>query len=231
MISAYYELMKPRMVLMNVLVAAAVFIFASPEVINWEALSVMASGLAFVVASACVFNNIADRHLDAKMERTKNRGLVTGAVAPAHALVFGGALLVCGVLLLYTMHPLALGAALFGFVVYVFAYTPLKPKTGYALYVGAVAGAAPPLVGYAAAAHTLDYTALALFALLFLWQVPHFLAIARYRFAEYSAGGVPLLVSRPKSAEEQYRARTIFHLSLLVLLLFCLILIVQRWIR
>src|SRR3989344_9679988 len=162
MIRAYYDLTKPRLVLMNVLVAAAVFIFASPAVIDWEAFAVMVSGLTLVVASACVFNNIADRTLDAHMERTKKRALVTGEILPLRALIFGGVLIICGVLLFKLVHPLALVFALTGFVTYVFVYTPLKPRTGYSLFVGAVAGAVPTLVGYAAAAHTIDTIAWAL---------------------------------------------------------------------
>src|SRR3989344_6913819 len=123
MIRAYYELIKPRLGLMNVIVAAAVFVFASPQVINWEGFATTLSGLAFVIASASIFNNYIDRHLDAKMERTKARGLVTGEVAPVAALVLGGVFLCIGVILLRLVHPLTLGAALLGFVVYIFLYT------------------------------------------------------------------------------------------------------------
>ncbi|TSC68102.1 MAG: protoheme IX farnesyltransferase [Parcubacteria group bacterium Gr01-1014_56] len=228
MIKAYYRLTKPRMVFMNVLVAAAAFVFASHEGFNWQDFGTMVAGLSFVVASACVFNNYADRFLDAHMERTKNRALPKGLVNPKHALVFGATLLLFGVLLFLLLSPLALGAALLGFVVYVFVYTPLKPKTGYALYAGAVAGATPPVVGYAAAAGVLDYYALALFLILFLWQIPHFLAIARYRYDEYSNAGVPLLVTPPRNEEEKRRARKIFRYSLVLLLLVCLVLILQR---
>lgn len=230
MIKSFYRLTKPRMVFTNVLVAAAAFVFASPEILDWWLFSSMVAGLSFVVASACVFNNYADRFLDAHMERTKNRALVTGRINPKHALMFGFVLLVCGVFLLLRVDMLALEAALFGFVVYVFVYTPLKPKTGYALFAGAVAGATPPLVGYAAAAHTLDLYALALFTFLFLWQIPHFLAIARYRYDEYSSAGVPLLVERPRNEQEKKRARKIFYLSLIGILLFCGVLILQRYI-
>ena len=226
--SLYYRLTKPRMVDMNVLVAAAAFVFASHESFNWQEFGIMLLGLSFVVASACVFNNYADRFLDAHMERTKNRALATGKLNPTHALVFGSILFLCGFLLCLQLNLFALGAAMVGFVVYVFIYTPLKPKTGYALYAGAVAGATPPVVGYTAAAHTLDYYALALFLILFLWQIPHFLAIARYRYDEYTAAGVPLLVTPPKSEEEKRRARKIFHYSLVLLLLVCLVLILQR---
>lgn len=214
--------------MMNVLVAAAAFIFASHDTIDWRSFFAMVGGLSFVVASACVFNNYADRFMDTHMERTRGRALAAGRINPTHALLFGSLLLLCGVLLLSLVHLLALGVALVGFVVYVFLYTPLKPNTGYALYAGAVAGAMPPVVGYAAAAGVLDWYALAFFFILFFWQIPHFLAIARYRFDEYSAAGVPLLVKRPRDERERRRARLVFHLSLVVLLVFCAALILQR---
>jgi protoheme IX farnesyltransferase len=228
MIKSYYRLTKPRMVFTNVLVAAAAFVFASHDALNWQIFFIMILGLTLVVASACVLNNYADRDIDAKMERTKNRALAAGLLPPSHALLFGCVLLLLGVLVLLTTNLLALGAALVGFIVYVFIYTPLKPRSGYALYAGAIAGATPPLVGYAAAAHMLDYYALAFFLFLFLWQIPHFLAIARYRYDEYHNAGIPLLVSRPQGEKEHHQARMIFYLSLVVLLLFCAVLILQR---
>ncbi len=218
------------MVAMNVLMAAAAFVFASDGAVDLQKFGIMVAGLIGVVASACVFNNYHDRSMDARMERTAGRALAAGVVKPIHAIMFASVLLLAGVALLLLVHPLALGAALAGFVVYVFVYTPLKPKTGYALYAGAIAGAMPPVVGYAAAAGELDYYALALFLILFLWQIPHFMAIARFRFDEYSAAGVPLLVSRPRDEKERKQARMIFYWSLifLVAFLFVLTLILQR---
>ena len=231
MIKDYYHLIKPRMVYMNVLVAAAAFVFGSAETIDWHSFAFMVAGLSCVVASACVLNNHADRFMDTHMERTKYRALATGRISPTHALIFGLVLILCGTFLLATVNSLALQAALAGFVVYVFLYTPLKSKTGYALYAGAVAGAMPPVVGYTAAAGQFDLYATVLFLLLFLWQLPHFLAIARYRYEEYSAAGVPLLVSRPRDEGERVAARKIFYLSLVGIVLLCLALILQRWIR
>jgi protoheme IX farnesyltransferase len=231
MIKEYYELAKPGIVYGNSLVAGAAFIFGSGATIDWQQFFFMIVGLAFVVASACVFNNYYDRNLDAKMERTKHRALAAGNIRGITALLFAGALGLVGFFLLHNTNNLAVLSALLGFVVYVFLYTPLKPRSGLALFVGAVAGATPPVVGYTAAANSVDLIAVLLFAFLFLWQIPHFLAIARYRYDEYAAGGVPLLVSKPANEQERKRARTVFYLSLVVLLLFCLILILQRWIR
>lgn len=232
MVRKYLDLTKPRLLLVNVLVAASVYIFASGDVIDWTSFFAVGAGLSLIVGSACIFNNIADRVMDAKMERTKNRALPTGAITPPQALLYGLVLFIGGVLLLhFYTNLLTLAMTLLGFIIYVFLYTPLKPRTGYALYVGAVAGAMPPLVGYAAAANTLDFYALGLFMILFLWQVPHFLAIARFRFDEYRAAGVPLLVSRPLTPEENVKARQMFRFSLVFLVALCVVLILHRWVR
>lgn len=230
MMREYLSLTKPRMVAGNVMVAAAAFIFGSGERIEWSSLVLMSTGLALVIGSACVFNNYFDRGIDARMERTKKRVLAAGVLSGESALLFGLILIAVGLAVLSFTDLLAVYAAIAGFVSYVFLYTPLKHKHGYALYVGAFAGATPPLVGYAAAAHTLDGYAFALFVFLFLWQLPHFIAIAIYRFDEYSAAGVPLLVGN-HTAQNRARARKIFHYSLVVLLLFCAGLILQRWTR
>lgn len=222
-LNEYLQLIKPGIVVSNALTAAAAFVFASRHLvgfISWPAFSLMFLGLAAVIGSACVFNNVADRGIDARMARTALRAVAAGTVSPGAARVFGGALLLAGVVLLLGVNFLALGAALGGFVVYVFFYTPLKPKNPGALFVGAVAGAVPPLVGYAAAANELDGAAYLLFAFMFLWQLPHFWAIARYRWDEYKNAGVPLLARPPKNAQERQNARAIFIGSLVVLVLF-----------
>lgn len=230
MINAYFSLAKPRMVLGNVLVAAATFIFASPPTIPWATFFYMFVGLSLVIGSGCAFNNYIDKGIDAHMERTKKRALVVGAVSQSGAIAFGSTLLAVGVVLLFYINLFALGAALVGFVTYVVFYTPLKHTSGHALFVGAVAGAMPPVVGYAAATGTIDATALILFALLYVWQLPHFVAIATHRFDEYTAAGVPLLVRKP-SGKNKKRARIAFYASLVLLLLFCGALILHRWIR
>ena len=226
--SAYYQLVKPRMVYGNLLVAAAAFAYAS-QGLDWMALGWALVGLAWIIGSACVFNNVYDRGIDANMERTKNRALVRGDVSVRGALVFGSVLLLAGTgMLFFFANMVTLAAALAGFVSYVFLYSPLKHRSPYALYVGAVAGGTPPLVGYAAATGMLDYTAALLFGFLFLWQIPHFLAIAVYRNDEYAAAGVPLFMRGPYTQKQKKVARTIFYLSLVVLLGWCLALMVHK---
>ncbi len=222
-IKAYYRLTKPRMVYMNVAVAAAAFIYGSHTTIDWQAFVAMLAGLGAIVASACVFNNYADRFIDAKMERTKKRALVSGAISVKDATIFGYLLAIPGLLELYLLTDYtAFFTALVGFAVYVFAYTPMKPKSRYALFVGAIAGATPPVVGYTAVTDVYDGWALLLFILLFLWQLPHFIAIATYRFEDYSMAGVPLFARAPKNDKERKIAKQVFFASLVVLLVACL---------
>jgi protoheme IX farnesyltransferase len=233
-IKEYYELAKPGIIYGNALTATAGFFLASPESLAEAGLlfATMLIGLSLIIASACVFNNYFDRDIDAKMERTKNRALAAGRIPAHRALTFAAILGLLGALVLWLYTTtLALGVALVGFGVYVFLYTPLKHKTPHALWVGAIAGATPPVVGYTAVTATLDWYALALFTFLFLWQIPHFLSIALYRHEEYQAAGIPLFIHKAPTEQTKRRARQVFFLSLVVLLLWCTALILQRWIR
>jgi protoheme IX farnesyltransferase len=227
----YFSLIKPRMSASNAAVAAAAFVFGSPAAFDWAAFLMLMAGFFLVVGSACAFNNWYDRSIDARMERTKNRALPSGRVAPHFALFISFALLPPGAALLAGVNLLALGTALLGWIVYSLLYTPLKHFHSSALYVGAVAGALPPVAGYAAASGRLDAAALGLFVFMFLWQLPHFMAIAIYRFDEYAAAGVPLLLHAPPGERSRRIARTVFYISLVVLAVFCLALILQRWTR
>lgn len=225
MIKHFYELTKPGIVYGNALTALAGFVYGGGE---WILLPIMLLGLSGVIASACVFNNIFDRDLDAHMERTKNRPIPSGAVSPKAALWFGIILFAAGVVLLSFVSAVATLVAIAGHLIYVSMYTPLKRISPHALWVGAVAGATPPVVGYAAATQTLDTTALLLFTFLFVWQIPHFLAIAVYRNDEYKNATIPLLMRGPYSQRQKWWARQIFWLSLVVLLLWVVVLMVQR---
>lgn len=230
MIGAYIHLTKPRMVMGNAIVAAAAFVFGSPAAFSWPAFVLMFGGIWLVMSSACALNNYYDRSIDARMARTKSRELPSGRIVPEHALAVGAATLIVGSTLLNLASPLAMWLGLAGWAFYALLYTPLKHQSGLALYVGAVAGAMPPVVGYVAASGRLDLWAALLFAALYLWQLPHFIAIAYYRWDEYAAAGVPMLMSRP-SDTARARARKIFYASLIILLLFSLALMLHRWTR
>lgn len=151
-------------------------------------------GLAFIMASGCVLNCYIDRDLDRKMERTKNRPLVTGAISSVNAILFAILLLLIGnaILWKYT-NPLTVFIAAIGFVVYVFLYSLWKAKTIYGTAIGSISGAIPPLVGYCAVSNQFDLGALIFFLMMVLWQMPHFYAIAIYRIKDYTAAGIPVL--------------------------------------
>lgn len=226
---SYYRLVKPGIVYGNALVAAAGFAYASAGHVNWLLFVCTLLGLSMVIASACVFNNYFDRDIDAKMARTTNRPLAAGHISSRPALAFGAFLGLTGAALLFFFTTLpAFAVALFGWLVYVLAYTPLKHVTPQALWVGAIAGATPPVVGYAAVTNSLDLTALWLFLFLCLWQVPHFLGIAAYRFDEYSAAGIPLLIKKRPSERGKAAGRIVFYASLVILLVWCFALMLHR---
>ena len=189
----FYSLTKPGIVYGNAFAGAAGFLFASGGQIDALKFLAVLIGLALVIASACVFNNIWDAKIDAQMERTKNRALVTGQISKHSALIFGLILIIFGILclLLFTNYY-SLATALFGFIVYVFIYTPFKRKTVYGTLIGAISGATPPVVGYAAVANAFDISALILFLTMLFWQMPHFYSIAIYRLKDYSAAAIPV---------------------------------------
>lgn len=190
----YYLLTKPGIVLGNLVPFAAGFLLASKGVIHLEIFFAALLGLAFIMASACVFNNYIDRAKDRKMERTKNRALAAGLITPFNAILFAIMLGIIGNLILYYYtNSMAVAVANFGFFVYVILYSFWKGRTIYGTAIGSVAGAVPPVVGYCAVSHQFDAGALILFSMLVLWQMPHFFAIALYRFDDYAAAGIPVL--------------------------------------
>lgn len=197
MLRQYYHLTKPGIIYGNALTAVAGFLLGSKDHLPLILFLSMLIGLSLVIGSACVFNNIFDRDIDGKMARTNKRGMVTGEVSKTAALVYGAILFLIGVIILrhYT-NEYALAAALVGFIVYVFFYTPLKRRTAHATLIGAIAGATPPVVGYAAVANRFDLGALVLFLILVFWQMPHFYAIAIRRLKDYQDAGVPVLPAK-----------------------------------
>jgi heme o synthase len=190
----YYLLTKPGIVLGNLITVAAGFILGSSG--SWNLFLFLATlfGLAFIMASACVFNNYIDRRVDQKMERTKNRPLVKGLISGKNAILFGIILAVIGngFLFAYT-NVLTTFIANIGFFVYVILYSLWKCRTIYGTAIGSIAGGVPPVVGYCAAGNHFDAGALILFMILVFWQMPHFFSIAMYRFDDYISASIPVL--------------------------------------
>lgn len=194
LIKTYYFLTKPGILFGNIITATAGFILASKRNLNFQLLFLTLLGLTLIMASGCVFNNYIDRKHDAKMKRTARRALVKGYLSVRNALIFGTALLFLGAFLLgYFVNSLSVILALGGFLVYVIFYSYSKHHTSYATLIGSFAGATPPVVGYCAVKNTFDIGALILFAAITLWQMPHFYAIAIYRFEEYMKASIPVL--------------------------------------
>jgi protoheme IX farnesyltransferase len=188
-------LTKPRIIRLNLFAAFGGFWVASRWQMDWMLLVWVLIGSALTMASACVFNNYWDREMDSKMERTRNRALPTGRVRPSFVLVYGIALGVIGLAVLFALvNPLTGWLGLLGMFVYVVVYTMwLKRSSTWSTSVGGVSGAMPPVIGYCAVTGEVDAGAWLLFALLFLWQPPHFWSLAIRRVEEYRAAGFPVL--------------------------------------
>lgn len=194
MLRAYYQLIKPGIIRGNVITTIGGFLLGANGNVNLWLLLATVAGLSGVIASACVVNNYLDRSIDEKMKRTKSRALVTGVISLKSALVFAAILGIAGlgILIVYT-NPLTSIIALFGFIAYVVLYGIAKRKTVYGTIIGSISGAVPIVVGYTAATRSLDALALLLFAILVVWQMPHFYAIALYRLNDYKAAKLPVL--------------------------------------
>lgn len=190
----YYLLTKPGIIIGNLVTFAAGFLLASKGSFDFTLFFATLMGLTLTMASACVFNNYIDRHIDEKMERTKQRALVTGLISNQNAILFAIILGVCGniLLLLYT-NFLTTFVANVGFFVYVVLYSLWKGRTIYGTAIGSIAGAVPPVVGYCAVSNRFDSGAFILFSILVLWQMPHFFAIAIYHLDDYLAAEIPVL--------------------------------------
>lgn len=194
MLRAYYMLTKPGIIMGNIFTTMAGFALASGGHINFPLFFSVILGLAFVIASAGVFNNYIDREADKKMERTKERPLAKGILKHSYAILFGTILGLSGFLfLLFTTNVLTALIAFIGFFFYLILYSIWKYRSIYGTLVGSIAGAVPPVVGYTAASNRFDFAALLLFIILILWQMPHFYAIAVYRLKEYTAANIPVL--------------------------------------
>ena len=179
---------------MVVLTTAAGFLLASPRPLEWLLLGHALLGTALVASGASALNQVVERHTDALMRRTANRPIPAGRLDVDRALFFGLMISVVGVAYLaFLVNGLTalLGALTLGS--YVLIYTPLKRRSSLSTLVGAVPGAAPPVMGCAAATGELGFLAGILFAILFLWQMPHFLAIAWLYRSDYAQGGFPML--------------------------------------
>jgi protoheme IX farnesyltransferase len=196
-VSAYLSLTKPRLVLMVLVTVAVGYLLGGRGGAQPTTLAITLLGTALVAGGAGALNQWLERDRDAMMRRTAGRALPVGRLTSRQAVSFGLALGFLGTLMLALgANSLAAAVALVTFLLYVFIYTPLKPLTSLNTVVGAVPGALPPLIGWGAATGRLGIEAWSLFLIVFLWQFPHFLAIAWIYREDYRRAGFRMLTAR-----------------------------------
>ncbi len=221
--AAYWELTKPRLSFLSVLTAlAGYFCSKDPKIPDAPADSKVLVSLAIgtaLAAGACgALNMWAESEADARMERTRNRPIPAQLIRPAHALIFGAFLLVLGVgLVWYGANPLAGLLTAATAVSYLLLYTPLKKRTAWCTLVGSLPGALPPIIGTAAKLNgQIDEMGWLLFALLFFWQVPHFMALAVMCREDYARGGFKVATVEDPSGKSAALWSTAFLIPMLI---------------
>ncbi len=212
----FLELTKPRITLLVTLTTAAGFALASLGPLDLGLLARTLVGTALVAAGSATFNMVIERRLDLLMRRTANRPLPAGRMEAGLAVGFGLALSIAGLALLALgVNLLTAAIGLATLIGYLALYTPLKRRSALATLVGAVPGAAPPLMGWTAAAGEFELGGWLLFALLFLWQLPHFLAIAWLYREDYRRAGMRLLTVADPDGRSAGRQALLYALALL----------------
>jgi len=190
--AAYWELTKPRLSFLSVLTALAGYFCSEPsQATNPKVLVSLAIGTALAAGGCGAINMWWESDADAKMDRTRNRPIPAGILKPGAVLLFGLLLLTLGVILVWvgTDQPLAGALTAATAISYLLLYTPLKSMTSWCTLVGSLPGAIPPIIGTAAKLGHIDTMGWLLFALLFFWQVPHFMALAVMCREDYARGG------------------------------------------
>ena len=191
----FLELTKPRIAVMALITVAAGYLLGAAGNFRFDHLFHVLFGAGLVAAGGAALNHLWERRADAKMHRTRRRPLPAGRVEVWEVLAYGLILTFGGVVYLAFMLPIPgaaiAAAATAGF--YVFVYTPMKSLTSWNTVVGAVPGALPPIIGWLAARETLTWEAVSLFAILFVWQLPHFYSIAYMHREDYARGGMKML--------------------------------------
>ncbi len=191
----YYEMTKPKVVLLLLLTALVGMCLASDTWISWQVLILGLIGIGFLSSAAAVVNHVVDRRIDAKMARTFNRPLPKGKITPQKALIFAGILTLVGYVILEVwINRLTAVLTLAGLLGYAVVYTMyLKRATPQNIVIGGLAGAIPPLLGWTAVTGEIHAHALLLVLIVFTWTPPHFWALAIHREKDYARAQVPML--------------------------------------
>jgi len=211
------ELVKARLTLLVLLTTAVGFYLGAEGPINFAALLHAVFGTAAAAAGAAALNQWWEHKLDAMMQRTRSRPVPAGRMRPQVALVLGATLSIFGVAYLaFVCNALSAALAAITIIIYIFAYTPLKRISTFNTALGAVPGALPPMIGWAAARGTLNAGAWMLFAILFFWQLPHFFAIAWMYRDDYARAGFQMISGDDQSGERSASQSVFFCMILFV---------------
>jgi len=216
-VKGYITLCKPRILFLVMLTSAMGFFLGAHNFHNIKLLCFTLLGTGLSCAGAGVLNNYLERDVDKQMKRTCKRPIPTGVIAPADAFIFGVILVLAGTILLVLEVNLLSGfLALLTAFLYVLVYTPLKRVTWLNTFIGAIPGALPPVGGWAAATGQLSLEAWVLFLIMFLWQHPHFYAIAWMYKEDYARGGFKMLPVVDPSGISTFRQIVIYSILLIV---------------
>ncbi len=215
-VSDFVSLAKPRLNLLVVASSLVGYVMAGGDMLNAARVVLTVVGTALVAGGASAFNQVIERKTDALMRRTRLRPVPDGRLQPQEALVFAAVLSIAGVAILAAgVNLLSAGVALTTLLTYVVVYTPLKRRSSFSTVVGAIPGALPPVIGWAAAKATLAPGAWVLFGIVFLWQLPHFLAIAWMYREDYARAEFPMLPVLDPDGRSTGHQATIYCAALL----------------
>ena len=214
----YVALAKPRLNLLVVASTLVGYAMGSGEPLGIVRVLGLLLGTGLVAGGASAFNQVMERDLDALMRRTRMRPLPDQRLQPLEGILFGTAIMLAGLLMIVAAsNLLAAGVALATLVIYVVIYTPLKKKSSLGTVIGAIPGALPPLIGSAAVEGTLSVEGWTLFGIMFLWQLPHFLAIAWMYREDYARAGYPMLPVIEPDGRSTGRQAVVYTAALLPL--------------
>jgi len=211
----YLELSKSRIVMMVLITTAAGYLFAAPHV-HWAVLLNTLIGTALVAAGTNALNQYVEREHDGRMRRTRLRPLPDGRISPRAALLFSVAFSIIGTVYLgVAVNWLTAALGAFTLTRYIFIYTPLKRVSTICTLIGAIPGAIPPLMGWTAATGVLGAGGWIVFAILFFWQLPHFMAISWMYRDDYARGGFAMLAVRDEDGAATARQAVLYSFALL----------------
>ena len=212
----YVTLAKPRLNLLVVASTLVGYAMAPGDALGVLGVLGLLLGTGFVAGGASAFNQVLERDLDALMRRTRRRPMADQRLQPIEGVLFATALTLIGVLMIVAASNLLAGAVAFAtLLIYAVIYTPLKRRTSFSTVIGAIPGALPPVIGWAAITNGISAEAWTLFAIMFLWQLPHFLAIAWMYREDYARAGYPMLPVLEPDGRSTGRQSVVYAAALL----------------